>query len=603
VGNASAASPIYVSTHGNNSWNGQNSTWINGTLNGPKATIKNATGTVPSGGTIYIAKGTYNENNITINRNMTIIGANQDHTIINGNHINTIFFIPYGVNVTIRDLTLTNANSTHNGGAILNRGTFTVDGSTFRDNSATDMIYGGGAICNYQEATLTVNNCTFTNNTAINGAGGAIYNWDTNCTLSDSTFTNNTALEGGAIGNGGTLIVNKSYFINNTVTGTQVVGGLGGAIYSHSGNLDVTDSTFKNNYAMNYGGAIYNGGTLNIKGSIFTNNTAYGGAGGAIYGNNITITNSTFNANTEKGHNGGAISGNNSIITGCIFKDNNAGQYGPTIGGAISGSNDSITDSSFIGNTVYGIGGAIAIGGNSTVTGCTFTNNSATDQDSSTSCGGAICTNGNLTVKRCTFSINNANYGGAIENEGNLTVTGSTFISNNATDGGAIYNIGDAVAHFNQIVGNTAKIGNDIYNNPGGKVNAILNWWGFNLGVNIAKQIYNPANGTVNYNPWIILTITASPTSVNVGGNSTITAELLYSSNGSKVVYQNPKYGVVPYTGYADFKTNDGAIKNVKFVNGKATSTLTDLKTAGVAKVSATVDNLTLTKSVDVKTS
>ena len=76
-------STIYVSIQGNNNWNGQYANFTNGT-NGPKATIKNATGTVTSGGTVYIANGTYNENNIAITKNMSIIGTNQNNTIIDG---------------------------------------------------------------------------------------------------------------------------------------------------------------------------------------------------------------------------------------------------------------------------------------------------------------------------------------------------------------------------------------------------------------------------------------------------------------------------------------------------------------------------------------
>jgi predicted outer membrane repeat protein len=202
VGNASAASPIYVSTHGNNSWNGQNSSWINGTLNGPKATIKNATGTVNNDGTVYIANGTYNESNINVNKNMTIVGASQSDTIINGNQRNVIFIIPYGVNVTLQNLTLINGKSTHDGGAILNDGTLTVNDSTFKDNTVTSIVYGGGAICNYQEATLTVKGCTFTGNTATDKCG-----------------------QGGAISNDGTLHVTGSNLIDNSA-------GIGGAIFT-----------------------------------------------------------------------------------------------------------------------------------------------------------------------------------------------------------------------------------------------------------------------------------------------------------------------------------------------------------------------------------
>ena len=106
-------------------------------INGPKATIKNATGTVNSNGTIYIAKGTYNESNIQINTNMTIIGENQQNTIINGQQSgHSIFTIASGVNLTIINLTLTNGTS-NNGGAIANDGNLNVYNSTFTYNNAT----------------------------------------------------------------------------------------------------------------------------------------------------------------------------------------------------------------------------------------------------------------------------------------------------------------------------------------------------------------------------------------------------------------------------------------------------------------------------------
>jgi hypothetical protein len=37
---AANTSNIYVNSHGNDTWNGLNATWIKGTLNGPKATIR-----------------------------------------------------------------------------------------------------------------------------------------------------------------------------------------------------------------------------------------------------------------------------------------------------------------------------------------------------------------------------------------------------------------------------------------------------------------------------------------------------------------------------------------------------------------------------------
>ena len=268
---AAANTSIYVSTHGNNSWDGLNPIW-NGT-SGPKATINNATGTVKSNGTVHIASGTYKENKININKNMNIIGANQKNTIIYGTNTGTIFNIASGIKVTIINLKLTNG-TTSNGGAIQNNGILNIKNSTFTNNKATM----GGAI--YNIGTLTVSDCNFTSN---NGTyGGAVYN-DNYMTVLNSIFTSNIASDsGGGIYN---------YYTNNnkgilTVTGTTFTGNkaiYGGAIIaiSHFGTVNVTGSIFKSNLAT-WGGAIYNGDTLHVKSSTFTGNTATN-CGGALY--------------------------------------------------------------------------------------------------------------------------------------------------------------------------------------------------------------------------------------------------------------------------------------------------------------------------------
>ena len=210
MGNVSAAnnSSIYVSTQGNDNYDGLNSTW-NGT-SGPKATIKNATKTVTSGGTIYIASGTYNENNINIYNNLNIIGDSQHITIICGTETGTILH-NLGANVVISNLEFTEGfNLTSNGGAISNKGTLTVNNCTFIENYA----YGyGGAISNdasnSAKNTLIVNNCVFIDNAAC--FGGAICNGldNTTATITGSRFFNNNALPYSGFGGYGNSIYNN----------------------------------------------------------------------------------------------------------------------------------------------------------------------------------------------------------------------------------------------------------------------------------------------------------------------------------------------------------------------------------------------------------
>jgi len=234
-------STIYVSTQGNDTWDGLNATY-NGT-SGPKKTITNATGTVVANGTVHVAQGTYNETGIIITKNMTIIGETQDNTIINGKQTGTpIFNILTGINVTLINLTLKNSTSINYGGAIVNYGTLIINNCTFYNNTATE----GGAICNYFDSNLTVNNSKFTDNIGKNDSG-AIVSVGT-LTVTNSTFTGNSAPIGGAIATTTSLIVTNSAFYNNTAQ-------YGGAILEY-GNLSVTNSTFMGNTATINGGAI-----------------------------------------------------------------------------------------------------------------------------------------------------------------------------------------------------------------------------------------------------------------------------------------------------------------------------------------------------------
>ena len=239
---AATTPSIYVSTNGNDSWDGLNSTYI-GETTGPKATIKNATSTVNSGGTVYIDSGTYKENNITINTNMIIIGQNQETTIIDGSDNNNIFNVQSGVQVTISNLTILNGNFT-NGGAIYNQGKLTLINDTLINNSAVN----GGSVYNENSGSLNVTSSNFINN-SVTDFGGAIYNSGTSKVI-DCYFTNNMAGMGGAIYNYNNLIVSGTNFTDNSACD-------GGSIVNED-VLTLSSCDFSNNNAMCAGGSIIN---------------------------------------------------------------------------------------------------------------------------------------------------------------------------------------------------------------------------------------------------------------------------------------------------------------------------------------------------------
>jgi len=647
---SASSSVIYVNgSSGNDAWDGQYTVWRVGTLSGPKKSIKNATGTVTEGGTVHIANGQYtgeNNTDITVNKNMALIGQSKTSTIINGTNTAQIFRIQKGKTVTIYNLTFANGNSTL-GGAIYNNGTLNVINCTFKGNAAPyigpdDIMASGGTIYNNNASILTVTGSTFVNNHAEDG--GAIYNCGGGTiTITGSTFTGNTADYGGAITNYGILNVTSSNFANSSGTF------FGGTIANYYGKLTVTSSNFTNG-TSNYGGGIYNSAVLTVTGSSFTNNivTPGGGDGGAIYSyGNLVVNNSTFTGN--KGTFGGAIAndgGSSAVINSSIFKDNIVSYGGPEEvmceGGAIynrEGGILTVTGSTFennhsdsggaiynnvdsnmtiIGNTftsnAASYGGAILNDGNMTVTSSKFINSNGTFF------GGAINNQGNLTVNSSTFTNGTSNFGGAISNIAVLIVNGSTF-TNNTIDfgggygGGAIYNTdwgtstvnnstftgnkgivggaiynenGNLTIHFSRIVGNNQK---DIYSDSG-SVNAEYNWWGSNASP--SGRIYG-----LNVSKWMVLNVTANPTLIKNGGTSTIKTDLLHDSSG---VYHNPIFGHVPDGIPVKFTTTLGTMGTSSgfVINGVVQAVLTGGNISGIANVFTVVDNQTIKKLVNI---
>lgn len=253
----------------------------------PKKTINSAIGAVNDNGTVHIASGTYNGSSITINNNMTIIGENQSNTIINLQDNLGSFIIGKGVTVTFEDLTIENG---YGGG-------------------------GDGAAIYNNDGTLIINNCTLTDNGAVNG--GAICN------------------------NEGTLTVMGSTFTSNQAYGTDTTNGEGGAIYNYKGTLNVTGSTFTGNTALWYApsGAIYNyDGTATLRFNRLSGNANpeiynNGGSVDALYNWWGTNTNPTGEVNTGVSDNPWIISiittnptmnyGESSIITVDLTHDSN----------------------------------------------------------------------------------------------------------------------------------------------------------------------------------------------------------------------------------------------------------------------------------------
>ncbi|MFM6190443.1 MAG: DUF4347 domain-containing protein [Planktothrix sp.] len=336
-------------------------------------------------------------------------------------------------------------------------------------------------------ATVNITGVTIDKGFAGSNAGAGIFNNGSVLTLSKSTLTNNVAQQGGAILNAGSILVTDSTFSNNQAKqfGTNAATRLGGAIYNITGAaLTVGNSTFDANSSSQLGGAIYNNaGSMLVNGGTFSNNSAL--QGGALYNASssvansslplVNVVNSKFNSNVAQQIGAGIFNVGNMLVNGGTFDSNKAtssggGIYNAKTGAALNSGVLEARNSTFNTNqAISGDGGGIY-----NATGTTLTSdNNIFSKNTTGRNGGGIYNAGGASVTVTTNLINNgtaATSGGGIANFGTIVSMDNTLIQGNqATSssgaGGAVFNAGTANITNTTIKSNsTAGQGGGIYN-------------------------------------------------------------------------------------------------------------------------------------------
>ena len=524
---AADQSQIYVNTAGNDSWDGQYATW-NGT-SGPKLTIKNATSIVGTNGIIYVANGTYNENGIAINRNMSIIGESKSNTIINGTNTGGIFTVSGGATVTFVNLTLTNGNST-----------------------------AGGAISSSGVNNVIVKNCIFQNNIARGSGGGAIY------------------IYGGSSTSPGYLTVTDSDFINNQAMGGTSYAGSGGAIFTAFGSYTINNSNFVSNSATGVsprGGAIHSqasSGTVQF--NRFIGNTAT--TAGTIYCDTIggiTATLNWWGSNTGPAagsYTSGRVTvspwlvltaptgitlapGSSSVIMGDLQHASNGVYYNPVNGHVPDG-----IPVTFAGDAL----GSVSPLSGTTLNGLLITNftagatNGVSHPTFTVDSSGAIA--GNVTIASVTPT--NLTVNPASGNNGNSVNLIATLTNGSPISGQTVY------YYLNgSLLGNAITNGSGIATLPytitqGVGIHQILAQF---LGNGVYSGSMGTNNLTVNYIPTNL--VVNGPVNINYRDVVNLTATLTDSTGGAlygKMVYFNVNGN---YAGAA--KTNGAGIATLQY--------------------------------------
>ena len=174
-----------------------------------------------------------------ISNPLTVQGPGARLLAINGESRARAFEVS-SANVVISGLTMSAGFSAFNGGNIYNTGNLTLQECTVADGFATstagpDVGLGGG-VYNAASATLTLNRCTFRNNTALL-YGGGVYT-EGACNATNCTFTANTALRGGGVilrGSASISLRNCTITNNSATDGSSSPGFGGGGLFCEGG--------------------------------------------------------------------------------------------------------------------------------------------------------------------------------------------------------------------------------------------------------------------------------------------------------------------------------------------------------------------------------
>jgi len=296
--------------------------------------------------TIVLPAGTYlidltgsdnseNTGDLDISTDMEFVGA---PSIIDGQALGRIMDIKSDANVTLRNLTLRNANTSLatngslNGGALqIDGGSLTLDAVTFDGNSTQTL---GGAVYIREDTVVNIDDCIFSDNS---GGSGAAIHASSGVAIRNSVFEGNSAGNRGIVYLAGTTsdsVLEGVTFNQNLATGAagailflgrklkidgmvatdnESSGNNGGVLFvsgtSHDKQVEIVNALFDGNKAAD-GGAIYfssAGDLLDIQHSSFVSNVATDD-GGALYlaGGLLDVTNDTFSGNQASGD-GGAI--------------------------------------------------------------------------------------------------------------------------------------------------------------------------------------------------------------------------------------------------------------------------------------------------------
>ena len=276
--------------------------------------INSAVAAAASGDTVSIGPGTYFENVVVSNKNLTITGYSEDYTVIDGGFQGATLSIngssPSQNTVNLIKLTVTHGSAS---GVVIDGATVSMQKVVVISNISADNGAGPGGGINAFNSAVHITNSIIAHNRAPAGEGGGIFGGG-NGALSPSSFTIvSSVLVGNEANSGGGISLegaSTATLTGSSITGNSAVDGGGAYLggFRHvsvevGAFLTMNGSTIADNHATGSGGGAYVAfelpqGTFNN--SFIVGNSAEVAGGGISLSadGSVTLSNTLLTGNT-----------------------------------------------------------------------------------------------------------------------------------------------------------------------------------------------------------------------------------------------------------------------------------------------------------------